>query len=153
MKVAVIGSRGLWVPNLADYLPADVTEIVSGGARGVDSAAAAFAREHGLKLTEFLPDYASFGRRAPLVRNITIIDYSDAPAEICQSLRKDLDRVTSLVEQFDLTGNKDISDNDKTQCYACTSNIDDGKISDFIIVIEEDKSKTIMYMEGDLVVK
>lgn len=29
----------------------------------------------------------------------------------------------------------------------------DGKISDFIIVIEEDKSKTIMYMDGDLVVK
>lgn len=87
------------------------------------------------------------------VTSITIIDYSDAPAEICQSLRKDLDRVTSLVEQFDLTGNKDISDNDKTQCYACTSNINDGKISDFIIVIEEDKSKTIMYMEGDLVVK
>lgn len=78
MKIAVIGSRGLWVPNLQDYLPAEVTEIVSGGARGVDSAAAAFAREHGLKLTEFLPDYATFGRRAPLVRNVTIIEHSDA---------------------------------------------------------------------------
>lgn len=77
MKVAVIGSRGLTVPNLENYLPENVTEIVSGGARGVDSSAAAYARAHGLKLTEFLPDYATLGRRAPLCRNITIIDYSD----------------------------------------------------------------------------
>ena len=36
MKVAVIGSRNLTVSNLEKYLPAGVTEIVSGGARGVD---------------------------------------------------------------------------------------------------------------------
>lgn len=32
MKVAVIGSRGLSVPNLRKYLPEGVMEIVSGGA-------------------------------------------------------------------------------------------------------------------------
>ncbi|MCL2199413.1 MAG: DNA-protecting protein DprA [Defluviitaleaceae bacterium] len=39
MIVAVIGSRGLSVPNLGDYLPTETKEIVSGGARGVDSSA------------------------------------------------------------------------------------------------------------------
>lgn len=77
MKVAVIGSRGLTVPDLAPYLPPDTTEIVSGGARGVDSSAAVYAAAHGLRLTEFRPDYATYGRRAPLMRNLEIIDYSD----------------------------------------------------------------------------
>ena len=34
MRVAVIGSRGLTVDNLGDYLPIETTEIISGGARG-----------------------------------------------------------------------------------------------------------------------
>ena len=77
MKVAVIGSRGLTVPDLGRYLPEDTTEIVSGGARGVDRSAAAYARAHGIPLTEFLPEYEKYGRSAPLKRNITIIEYSD----------------------------------------------------------------------------
>ena len=39
MKIAVIGSRSLTVVDLAQYLPIGVTEIVSGGARGVDTSA------------------------------------------------------------------------------------------------------------------
>ena len=70
MKVAVIGSRGLWVDNLGDYLPPEVTEIVSGGAKGIDTCARQYAQEHDLKLTEFLPDYPRYGRGAPLKRNL-----------------------------------------------------------------------------------
>ncbi|MDE7389800.1 MAG: DUF2493 domain-containing protein [Lachnospiraceae bacterium] len=77
MKVAVIGSRGLIVDNLKKYLPVGVTEIVSGGARGVDSSAREYAISHGIKLTEFIPEYHKFGRIAPLRRNSTIIEYSD----------------------------------------------------------------------------
>ena len=73
MKVAVIGSRGLQVEHLEDYLPAGVTEIVSGGARGVDACAKSYALLHDLKLTEFLPEYSRYGRGAPLRRNISII--------------------------------------------------------------------------------
>lgn len=39
MKVAVIGSRNLQVDHLEKYLPEDTTEIVSGGARGIDACA------------------------------------------------------------------------------------------------------------------
>ena len=77
MRVAVIGSRGLCVKNLEDYLPADTTEIVSGGARGVDSCARDYAQRNGLKLTEYLPEYNKYGRSAPLKRNITIIEHAD----------------------------------------------------------------------------
>ena len=77
MRVAVIGSRGLQVDHLEDYLPEGVTEIVSGGAKGVDTCAKNYALAHGLKLTEFLPEYGRYGRGAPLQRNITIIEYAD----------------------------------------------------------------------------
>ena len=77
MRVAVIGSRGLQIKNLEEYLPENVTEIVSGGAKGVDSSAKEYALAHGLKLTEFLPEYEKYGRAAPLKRNITIIENAD----------------------------------------------------------------------------
>lgn len=77
MKVAVVGSRNLRVENLEKYLPVGVTEIVSGGARGVDTSAREYALAKGIKLTEFLPEYDKYGRGAPLRRNITIIEYAD----------------------------------------------------------------------------
>lgn len=77
MRVAVIGSRGLQVNDLGKYLPDEVTEIISGGARGVDTSAREYAMEHGLKLTEYLPEYDKYGRGAPLKRNITIIENAD----------------------------------------------------------------------------
>lgn len=77
MIVAIIGSRDLWVEDFEKYLPDGVEEIVSGGARGIDTAARKYAQEHGIKLKEFFPDYATHGNRAPLLRNLEIIDYSD----------------------------------------------------------------------------
>lgn len=77
MKVAVIGSRGIKLDNLGDYLPDDLTEIVSGGAKGVDTTAREYATEHGIKLTEFLPEYNRYKRGAPLKRNIQIAEYAD----------------------------------------------------------------------------
>ena len=77
MKVAVIGSRGLTVSNLGDYLPCDTTEIISGGAKGVDTCARDYALSHGIKITEYLPEYEKYGRAAPLKRNITIIQNAD----------------------------------------------------------------------------
>lgn len=77
MKIAVVGSRDITVVDIGKYI-LDCDEIVSGGARGVDSSAADFARRNGIKLTEFLPDYERYGRVAPIVRNRLIVDYSDA---------------------------------------------------------------------------
>lgn len=77
MKIAVIGSRNLIVNNLECYLPKGTDEIVSGGAKGIDSCAGAYALSHGLKLTEFLPEYEKYRRAAPLKRNLRIIDYAD----------------------------------------------------------------------------
>ena len=77
MKIAVIGSRKLKVEDLGQYLPDGVTEIVSGGAAGIDTCAREYAVANGIKITEFLPDYARYGRGAPIRRNLQIIDHAD----------------------------------------------------------------------------
>ncbi len=77
MKIAIVGSRNLTVQNLGKYLPQGVTEIVSGGAKGIDTCAREYAHQAGLKLAEFLPDYQRYGRSAPLRRNLEIIRYAD----------------------------------------------------------------------------
>ena len=76
MKIAIVGSRNVAKVDVAPYV-LDGDEIVSGGAMGVDRCAAAYAREHGIKLTEFLPEYERYGRAAPIVRNKKIVDYAD----------------------------------------------------------------------------
>lgn len=77
MKVAVVGSRNIYVRDLEKYLPENVTEIISGGAKGVDTSAKEYAILNSIKLTEFLPEYSKYGRSAPLKRNITIIENAD----------------------------------------------------------------------------
>lgn len=77
MKVAVVGSRNITEIDLKFYLPYDTTEIISGGAKGVDTVALEYAKKYAIKLTLFFPDYKRFGRSAPLKRNLQIIDYAD----------------------------------------------------------------------------
>ena len=77
MRLAVVGSRSLTNIVLDKYVCDEVEEIVSGGAVGVDFCAAQYARDRGLKLTEFLPQYERYGRAAPIARNKEIVNYAD----------------------------------------------------------------------------
>ena len=78
MKLAIIGSRNLQINNIEQYITDAVTEIVSGGAKGIDSCAAEFALSKGIAFKEFLPDYQKHGRAAPIIRNKEIVSYCDA---------------------------------------------------------------------------
>lgn len=77
MKLAIIGSRTICNINIADYIMERPTEIISGGAKGIDTLAAKYAKENNIPITEFLPDYAKYGKAAPIVRNQLIINNSD----------------------------------------------------------------------------
>ena len=76
MKIAIVGSRNITEVNLEDYI-SDCEEIISGGAAGVDTCAAEYARKNGIKLTEILPQYELYGRAAPIIRNRQIVDEAD----------------------------------------------------------------------------
>ena len=77
MKLAIIGSRELQVEDLSKYISEEVSEIVTGGAKGIDSCAIRYANAMQIKLVTFLPDYRRYGKGAPLRRNIEIIEYAD----------------------------------------------------------------------------
>ncbi len=80
MRVAIVGSRDIpvsAVEELENYLPRSTSMIISGGAVGVDTGAKALAERLGIPFKEFLPDYDTYGKRAPLVRNDRIIEYAD----------------------------------------------------------------------------
>ena len=78
MKIAIIGSRNTVITDKQIEKVISVgDEIVSGGAKGVDSYVASYAKSHGYKLTEFLPKYNLYGRAAPIQRNKEIVEYSD----------------------------------------------------------------------------
>ena len=77
MKLAIIGSRSISNIDIERHIHFEVTEIVSGGAKGVDSLAKKYAMEHNIKYTEILPDYSHYKKCAPLKRNEEIANYAN----------------------------------------------------------------------------
>lgn len=79
MKLGIIGSRTFNDYELMqkEVSLVDVDCIVSGGARGADSLGKRLAEENNIFYLEFLPDYATHGRKAPFLRNTEIVEASD----------------------------------------------------------------------------
>lgn len=76
MRVAIIGSRNLSV-SIGDYIPENMTELVSGGAEGIDRLAEAYADERSIPKIIYKPEYLIYGKRAPLERNKAIVKAAD----------------------------------------------------------------------------
>ena len=83
MKLAIIGTRNPSISyeefkeKLGQVIFYKVDAVVSGGAAGIDAFAKRYAEANSLPLTEHLPDYEIYGRRAPLMRNTLIVDDAD----------------------------------------------------------------------------
>ena len=77
MKIAIVGSRSITADLPENCIPESTTEIFSGGAIGIDTSARRYAREHHILITDILPEYDLYGKRAPLIRNDLIISLSD----------------------------------------------------------------------------
>lgn len=77
MKIAVVGSRSIKNADISQYIPKEATEIITGGAVGIDKLAEREARLRGIPLTVFKPDYETHGKSAPLVRNKLIAESCD----------------------------------------------------------------------------
>lgn len=80
MKVAIVGSRSVGAEHyeeLCAKVPIGASTIISGGSKGADQLAKRYAEENNLFYEEFLPDYARFGRAAPLKRDQQIVERAD----------------------------------------------------------------------------
>ncbi len=73
MKVIIAGSREITDYNLVkkavESCPFEITEIVSGGARGVDKLGERYAKEHNIKVSVFPADWSTYGKAAGIIRN------------------------------------------------------------------------------------
>lgn len=111
LRIAIAGSR-----TISDYChlinginaaiaagvitPAHTFEIVSGGARGVDSLAAEYAKQQGVKLTELKPIYLhEHDRGAPFRRNIDIANSSDVLVAIWDGQSRGTQHMISQMEK------------------------------------------------------
>jgi predicted Rossmann fold nucleotide-binding protein DprA/Smf involved in DNA uptake len=83
MKMVVAGSRfaELGAEDLAKldaiHAAEGVTELASGGAKGVDQAAEVWAESRGIPVRRFKPDWQRYGRGAGPVRNREMATYAD----------------------------------------------------------------------------
>ncbi len=95
MRIIIAGSRHLspsikLIDSLITQLRLPVSEVVSGGAKGVDEMGELFAqsyREYGIryhnpiehiKLTKFPADWDTHGKAAGPIRNKQMADYADS---------------------------------------------------------------------------
>ncbi len=78
MKLLIAGSRSITDFDLAPYIPDGVDEIISGGARGIDTLAEKYADEHKLSKHILRPKYHLYKRGAPIKRNMEMIEMADA---------------------------------------------------------------------------
>lgn len=81
MILAIVGSRtfkGSIEEDVSEFILKKMGQvpklIVSGGARGVDSLAVAYARKHKIPYKTFLPEWSKLGKKAGLARNTDIIN-------------------------------------------------------------------------------
>lgn len=76
MRIAIVGSRNLTVSmeTLKNFLPQNTAKIISGGAKGIDKCASQYALENSISFMELLPNYDVYGRNAPIIRNLLIIE-------------------------------------------------------------------------------
>lgn len=77
MVLGIAGSRTLNIPLPNEIMPTHIDGIISGGAIGIDRCARHYANKNHILITELLPEYDLYGRRAPLLRNDLIIRLSD----------------------------------------------------------------------------
>ncbi len=85
MKTIIAGSRSLPIKHDKIWLVADavhksgwfhdISEIVSGGARGIDLAGEMFAENYSIPIKRFIPEWSKEGKGAGPIRNAMMADY------------------------------------------------------------------------------
>lgn len=103
MKIIIAGSRTISDINIlikAIKLSAiEITsndEIVSGGARGVDTLGEQYAKQNNIKLTVFKPDWNKYGIKGGVIRNTRMSKYADCAIVVHCGSKGSIDMVNKM---------------------------------------------------------
>lgn len=79
MKTIIAGSRDITDYSLVSEIIQnhDITEIVCGGARGVDAIGKAYGEANNIPVKMFPADWNLFGKSAGFRRNVQMAEYAD----------------------------------------------------------------------------
>jgi hypothetical protein len=81
MKVIIAGSRNLVdIKDVEDAIKTsgfEITEVVSGAAKGVDHNGEVWAKKNGIRVKQFHANWNKHGRTAGYVRNQEMADYAE----------------------------------------------------------------------------
>lgn len=82
MRTIIAGSRTINNPFELDKAIEnsgfEITEIISGGAQGVDSLGLNHARANNIPVKMFIPDWKTYGKAAGPIRNTEMAENADA---------------------------------------------------------------------------
>ncbi|MCH5226420.1 MAG: hypothetical protein J1F16_01175 [Muribaculaceae bacterium] len=83
-KLGIVGTRnpGIsyeeWEVIITSFIKLDeISEIISGGTKGIDSYGKMLAIKNQITFKEYIPEYSKYGRNATLIRNRLIVENSD----------------------------------------------------------------------------
>ncbi len=107
MKVIIAGSRGLTltddeIDDIVDRSGFDITEVVSGTARGIDRAGESWGREMFLPVKQFPAEWARYGKSAGYKRNAIMALYADALIAIWDGESRGTQHMIDLAEAQNL---------------------------------------------------
>lgn len=92
MKTIIAGSREGFVfdevVKAVEESGFEITEVVSGGARGVDRFGETWANLNHVPIKQFIPDWDGLGKKAGHVRNRDMGDYADALVALWDGVSK-----------------------------------------------------------------
>ncbi len=88
MKLLVAGSRTIKQFDIEKYIPPETSVILSGGAKGIDSIAEKYADKAGISKIILRPQYALYGKSAPLKRNTELVNMADSVLIIWDGISK-----------------------------------------------------------------
>jgi hypothetical protein len=82
MKVIIAGSRHIdnihFLELAIQKSGFDITEVVSGGARGVDQLGERWAKDHNIPIKKFSAEWDKYGKKAGPMRNKLMAEYGEA---------------------------------------------------------------------------
>ena len=108
MRVIIAGSRDIteytdvYEAILESRWKDDITEVVSGGARGVDKLGERFAREHSLPVSHFLANWEKHGKAAGYIRNQEMAMNADALIAVWDMKSKGTANMIEVAQAMDI---------------------------------------------------